>query len=57
MMNYVWAGMIILAYVFAVSTGRTDAVTQSALDGAKGAVDMVISLLGMMWDYFENTFE
>lgn len=48
MMNYVWAGMIILAYVFAVSTGRTDAVTQSALDGAKGAVDMVISLLGMM---------
>ncbi|MBR5156213.1 MAG: spore maturation protein A [Clostridia bacterium] len=48
MMNYVWAGMIILAYVFAVSGGRTEAVTQSALDGAKGAVDMVISLLGMM---------
>lgn len=47
-MNYVWAGMIILAYVFAISGGKTDAVTQSALDGAKGAVDMVISLLGMM---------
>lgn len=48
MMNYVWAGMIILAYVFALITGKTDAVTQGALDGAKGAVDMVIALLGMM---------
>ncbi len=48
MMNYVWAGMIILAYVFALVGGKTEAVTQSALDGAKGAVDMVLSLLGMM---------
>ena len=48
MLNYVWSGMIVLAYVFAIAGGKTEAVTQSALDGAKGAVDMVISLLGMM---------
>ena len=35
MMNYIWAGMILLAYIFALFTGRIEAVTQGALDGAK----------------------
>ncbi len=48
MMNYIWAGMILLAYIFALFTGRIEAVTQGALDGAKNAVEMVLSLLGMM---------
>lgn len=48
MMNYVWAGMIAAAYLFAFLNGSTEAVTQSALTGAKNAVEMTISLLGMM---------
>ncbi len=48
MMNYVWAGMIVLAYLFALINGRVEAVTQSALDGAKSAVEMTLALLGMM---------
>ena len=48
MMNYVWAGMILAAYLFAAFSGRVDAVTQGALDGAKNAVETVLSLLGML---------
>ncbi len=48
MMSYVWAGMIVLAYLFALINGRVEAVTQSALDGAKSAVEMTLALLGMM---------
>lgn len=48
MMNYVWAGMIAAAYLFACFNGNLESVTQSALDGAKSAVEMTLSLLGMM---------
>lgn len=47
-MNYVWAGMILLAYLFAILGGNIEAVTQGALDGAKNAVEMVLGLAGMM---------
>lgn len=48
MMNYVWAGMILAAYLFALMNGNVEAVTQGALDGAKSAVEMTLALLGMM---------
>ena len=48
MMNYVWAGMIFAAYLFALVNGNVEAVTQGALDGAKSAVEMTLALLGMM---------
>lgn len=48
MMNYVWAGMILAAYLFAFVNGNVEAVTQGALDGAKSAVEMTLALLGMM---------
>lgn len=48
MINYVWAGLILIAYAFAVFNGRVEAVTQGALDGAKNAVEMILGLLGMM---------
>ncbi len=47
-MNYVWAGLIFAAYLFAAWNGNVEAVTQGALDGAKNAVEMVLALLGMM---------
>ena len=48
MINYVWAGLILIAYAFALVNGRVEAVTQGALDGAKASVEMVFGLLGMM---------
>lgn len=48
MMNYIWGGMILLSVLAAVLTGRTEAVAQGALDGAKASVEMALSLLGMM---------
>lgn len=48
MMNYVWAGMILAAYLFALVNGNVETVTQGALDGAKSAVEMTLALLGMM---------
>ncbi|MBR6728523.1 MAG: hypothetical protein IKL80_00040 [Clostridia bacterium] len=48
MMSYIWGGMVILSVVAAVLTGRIELLAQGTLDGAKSAVDMALSLLGMM---------
>ncbi|MBE7048391.1 MAG: nucleoside recognition protein [Ruminococcaceae bacterium] len=48
MMGYIWGGMIVLSFLFGMIGGQTEAVAQAALDGAKNAVDMALSLLGMM---------
>lgn len=48
MLNYIWAAMIVVAVITGLFTGKLDVVTQSGLDGAKNAVEMVIGLLGMM---------
>ena len=48
MMSYIWGGMIVLSVLAAFFTGRIDAVAQGALDGAGAAIEMALSLLGMM---------
>lgn len=48
MLNYIWAGMIIISLLVGGTCGRLDAVTASMLNGAKGAVEMCIALLGSM---------
>ncbi|MBE7036586.1 MAG: hypothetical protein E7403_04770 [Ruminococcaceae bacterium] len=48
MMGYIWGGMIVIAFLFGFLTGDIESVAQSALDGAKNAVDMSMGLLGMM---------
>ena len=48
MMNYIWSGMMILAVVFGACTGRLDAVSAAAVDGAKNAVTMTLEFLGVM---------
>ena len=48
MLNYIWAGMIIISYGFAAAGGRLEAVTQAGLDAAGAAVSMLIGLLGIM---------
>ena len=51
MLNYLWSGMILLAIVVAVLTGNLTEVTAAALDSAKEAVALCITILGVlsMW--------
>ena len=47
-MNYLWAGMIVIGIVCAALTGRLPDVTTAALDSAKEAVTLCITMLGVM---------
>lgn len=47
-MNYLWAGMILIGVVFAAFTGRLPEVTNAALDSAKEAVTLCITMTGVM---------
>lgn len=48
MINYIWAGMIVISFLFSVLNGNTEAVNKAFLVGAQTAVEMSIGLLGMM---------
>ena len=48
MMNYIWAGMMLISIIFAAVTGRINEVTSAAFTGASDAVTLVISLTGVM---------
>ncbi|NQV38492.1 MAG: nucleoside recognition protein [Candidatus Marinimicrobia bacterium] len=48
MLNYIWFGMIIISVIVGAITGNIDAVTQAAIDMAKTAVEIAISLIGIM---------
>lgn len=47
-MNYLWSGMILIGVVYAAFTGRLPDVTTAALDSAKEAVTLCITMLGVM---------
>lgn len=48
MLNYLWGFMIIVGVVFGVFTGNIQAVADGALDSAKEAVTLCITMLGVM---------
>ena len=48
MLNYIWCGMIILAYIVGVFTGNVEEVTKGAMEGAGQAITTCIGLLGSM---------
>lgn len=48
MLNFLWAGMIVVGVVFAVFTGNIEAVTNAALDSSKEAITLCITMLGVM---------
>lgn len=48
MLNYLWAGMIIVGIVFAVVTGKVSQVTVAALESSKEAVTLCITMMGVM---------
>ena len=47
-MNYLWAGMILVGVVYAAFNGTLPDVTTAALDSAKEAVTLCITMLGVM---------
>jgi len=51
MLNYIWGGMIILAIVVAAFTGNIPALTNAAIESAREAVMLLITILGVlsMW--------
>lgn len=48
MMNYLWAGMILVGILWAAFHGNLDQVTMGVLDGAGEAVSLGITMLGVM---------
>ncbi len=48
MLNYLWGFMIIIGIVYAAFTGNLPAVTNAALDSAKEAISLCITMLGVM---------
>lgn len=48
MLNYLWAGMIVIGVVFAAFTGKMPDITNAALDSSKEAVTLCITMLGVM---------
>ena len=48
MLNYLWAGMIVIGVVYAVITGNMEAVTSGALEASKEAVTLCITMCGIM---------
>ncbi len=59
MLNYIWAGMMLIGFVVATLTGRIEETTKAALDSAGMAVQMSIGLLGIMclWTGLMNICE
>ncbi len=47
-MNYLWAGMIITGVIFGAFNGKMPEVTNAALDSAKEAVSLCITMMGVM---------
>ena len=48
MLNYLWAGMILVGIVFGAFNGRMQDITNAALDSSKEAVTLCITMIGGM---------
>lgn len=48
MLNKIWVLLVIAAVIIGAFTGNLDKVSNAALDGAKNAVTLAISMLGVM---------
>ena len=48
MLNYLWAGMILAGILFGAFNGKMADITNAALDSAKDAVTLCITMIGVM---------
>ena len=47
-MTWIWTGMVVLSLVFGLFTGTLDAVADAAMDGAASAVELSVSMAGIL---------
>lgn len=47
-MAWVWTGMVVLSLIFGIITGNLDAVANAALEGAGSAIDLSLSMAGIL---------
>lgn len=47
-MTWVWTGMVALSLLFGLMNGTLDAVASAAMDGAQSAVELSISMAGIL---------
>ena len=47
-MAWVWSGMVVLSLLFGIATGRLDQVANAALAGANSAIELSLSMAGIM---------
>lgn len=48
MINFIWAGLLIVGIVVGAFTGNMEAVTNAAIDSAKTGVNLALGLIGVM---------
>ncbi len=48
MLNYLWAGMIIIGVLYSILQGNVSEITNAALESSKEAVALCITMLGVM---------
>ncbi|WP_444659776.1 nucleoside recognition domain-containing protein [Caproiciproducens sp. R2] len=48
LLNYIWAGLIVLSVICAAVTGRMPQLSAGIMSGTAGAVELVITMMGMM---------
>ncbi len=47
-MNYIWGGMMVISLIVSIFTGRVEQTAAAAVSGAGEAVNLSVSLLGIM---------
>ena len=47
-MTWIWTGMVVLSLLFGAATGNLGALGNAALDGARSAVELCVSMAGVM---------
>ncbi len=48
MINYIWAGLLIIGIIVGIFTGNIEEVTQALFDGANSGVEISLGLIGVM---------
>lgn len=48
MMTWLWSGMVVLSVIFGLATGQLDAVSDAALSGASSAVELSLTMAGVL---------
>ena len=46
--TWIWTGMVTLSLLFGIATGNLDAVANGALEGARSAIELSLSMAGIL---------